>query len=335
MCGQDTKRSVVLGAVLCGILLTQSACSLPSSESLPSFNAPSVSQAKAQVRKSRLVPKLDARALINSSVLTVGIKTRTTTAPFVMSSSTSSTDFSGIDVDYAYALADELGLQVKFVEVSDVGKSLGKDCDIVLNAKTGEATTAKVIGNYAEAAAALFSKGKSAPVQVSDLTGKRLALQKGSLSELVLRKTSLSMLELSCANLNEAFEKLDQGEVDYVLCEAYAGAYLSKFMDGVSCVGTLDIPLATGIATDVKNTDLQAAILAASSALQSNGVYDLIRARWIGSTFAISSTSQIKGVSTSPTQTENTQTTTTSETADTKPKASDAPATPGSNAVHL
>lgn len=284
--------------VLCSTMMVLAGCSLPTADSLPSFNSPTVSQAQAQARKD-LVPKLDNSCLLSSSILTVGVKRNTITAPFVMSSSSSSSELTGFDIDYAYTLADALGLQIKFVEVSDVGRSLGKTCDVVFNAKAGETTTAKVIGNYAESAAALFAKGKTGPIQASDLTGKRVALQKGSLSELALKKTSISMMEVSCTNLNEAFDKLAQGEVDYVLCEAYAGAYLSKYSDGINCVGTLEKPISTGIAVAAKNTTLQAALSNVVSQVQSNGVYDLIRARWLGPTFAISSSSLIKGVTVS------------------------------------
>ena len=150
-----------LCAVLSLSLLSVSACSLDNILGAQGITTTSVQDAQSQARQA-LSPKVNDSALIAPNTLTVGVKVRASSAPFVMSSSDASSELSGFDIDLAYALGDALGLKVNFVEVQDAGKSLGKSCDIILSAKKDDARTAKVIGSYAESAAALFGKNKSA-----------------------------------------------------------------------------------------------------------------------------------------------------------------------------
>ena len=340
--------------ILCVLLTVStlgiSACSFDTVLGEQGIKTTSAQDAQTQASQA-LSPKVNDSALIDPKTLTVGIKTRAATAPFVMNPKDSSAELSGFDIDLAYALADALGLKVNFVEVSDAAKSLGKTCDVMLSAKKDDARSAKVVGAYAESAAALFGKNKSTTPKAQDLQGKRLALQKGSLSELVLKRSSLTMVEVPCQNLNEAFDALAQGSVDYVLCEAYTGAYLGKNIDGVSCVGTLDLPNASGVAVDAKNTTLQTAVQTALSDLQSNGIYQLIRTRWVGSQEPFSQSAQIKGLIKPKPKDPNTQDATSgtsssdqksNKSADAKntsdagdKSANPSPQTAGSNAVNI
>lgn len=241
LCSQVTLLSV----------LALGGCSLSSVE-LSTLEKPSVQQAQS-ASQAKLTPKVTDDNLVTPQTLTVGIKMSSTIAPFVMQADNS--ELSGLDVDLAYALGDALGLKVSFVEISDVGRSLGKTCDIVLNAKQDETTVAKIVGGYAESAAALFGKSTGEPLKASNLSGKRVALQKGSISELAYKRSGLTMKPVECSNLNEAFDAVQSGKADYVLCEAYAGAYMAKPLTNITCVGTLDKPVQAGIAVASKKRD--------------------------------------------------------------------------------
>lgn len=313
LCSQVTLLSV----------LALGGCSLSSVE-LPTLEKPSVQQAQS-ASQAKLTPKVTDDNLVTPQTLTVGIKMSSNIAPFVMQ-----TDYSGLcglDVDLAYALGDALGLKVSFVEISDVGRSLGKTCDIVLNAKQNETTVAKIVGGYAESAAALFGKSTGEPLKASNLSGKRVALQKGSISELAYKRSGLTMKPIECSNLNEAFDAVQSGKADYVLCEAYAGAYMAKPLTNITCVGTLDKPVQAGIAVASKNETLQHALEQVSSTIQENGILQLIRSRWVGSRIVFSADTQIKGMP-AP-QTKN------SESSESKDKDASNTSSAGSNAVNI
>lgn len=313
LCSQVTLLSV----------LALGGCSLSSVE-LPTLEKPSVQQAQS-ASQAKLTPKVTDDNLVTPQTLTVGIKMSSTIAPFVMQADNS--ELSGLDVDLAYALGDALGLKVSFVEISDVGRSLGKTCDIVLNAKQDETTVAKIVGGYAESAAALFGKSTGEPLKASNLSGKRVALQKGSISELAYKRSGLTMKPVECSNLNEAFDAVQSGKADYVLCEAYAGAYMAKPLTNITCVGTLDKPVQAGIAVASKNETLQHALEQVSSTIQGNGILQLIRSRWVGSRIVFSADTQIKGMP-AP-QTKN------SESSESKDKDASNTSSAGSNAVNI
>ena len=50
------------------------------------------------------------------------------------------------------------------------------------------------------------------------------------------------------SNINECFEALESGEVDYVICDSTAGGYLARLMSEVSYVGALEAPSTLGVA---------------------------------------------------------------------------------------
>ena len=96
-----------------------------------------------------------------------------------------------------------------------------------------------------------------------------MGLQSGSVSQRLLSQTDLRMLETSYDNLNEAFEALAAGEIDFVCCD-------------LNFAGTLDVPTAEGIAVAADNTALQVNVQSALDTVSSNGLMTLVRVKWIG-----------------------------------------------------
>ena len=163
-------------------------------------------------------PTVSTPAIIEDGYLTVGLRTAETTAPFCIVQS--SGEVSGMDIEIASLLADALGLKVRFVNVVSVEASLGVDCDIVMNVAVGDAGGATVVGAYAENATALFRVGGSGIASADELYGATVGLQSGSVSQRALAEQGIGMYENSYDNLNEAFEALAAGEVQYVCCAA-------------------------------------------------------------------------------------------------------------------
>lgn len=292
-----TPRALAAIAVL-AVTIILAGCSIgPLSFDLGSFMTPtSVSDAKT-ARRSERTSAIPSGTTIEDGTLTVGLRVSSSTAPLCYT--TSDGEYAGIDVDVAAAIADQLGLDVKYVSVSGVSTNLGSTCDIVMDVKSSEDSKCTVVGSYVESASALFHRGGATTLASSDLSGKSVSLQAGSVSGRTLSNTTLVLTERSCSNLNEAFESLEAGSVDFALCDAYAGAYLASAYRDISLVGTLDTPLPAGIAVASDNTDFQTSIQGALNSIQANGVMGIIRSRWIGGMGDLTSSNQIQGITSS------------------------------------
>ena len=284
-----------------------SGCNLPASPGgEPSNDTSSRTQVQQTVQDS---------ALVNAGTLTVGVNLDAAMAPLCYEQNG---DARGLDADLASALAGQMGLKVKFVNVSSPASSLGTVCDVVMGQRASTEGVYTLAGTYAESASAFFHKGDTGIAKVDDLSSKRLGLQGGSVSEAALDRTGLTVEKKGYGKVNDAFAALESGDVDYVLCEAYAGAYLAhSAYEDVRFVGTLNRPEAEGIACSNSNTELSSAVSSALDTLKGNGVYSLIRSRWLGDFDSIEAeTDQVKNI---PTKQEGTAgaTTTGSSTAGT------------------
>lgn len=259
-----------------------------------------VAEARAQ-RVAALSPAVGASDLAQENTLTVGLLVGNT-APLVISSGADGKAASGIDVDTAYALADALGLpNVSFKAVASAAEGLANGCDVVMGVSAAEAgASATVLGNYAQDALGVFGKADSgsAPAQAtaSDLAGKTVAVQAGSASQTYLMRSGLSYSEKPVTNLNEAFEALAAGEADYVVCDAYSGAYLACLYEGVGFAGSLNDAEALGVAVASPDSVLGAAVGAALDQIQANGVAALAKQRWVGELPEVSASTLVGGL---------------------------------------
>ena len=243
----------------------------------------------ASVAKVQAIPD---ESLVVPGTLTVGLETSSVGAPFVIVDAAGG--LAGIDIDLAAALASDLGLAVSFVEVPNVDGALeGGACDVVMDVSASRSGSAIVLGDYYEVATALFGKDATGVVTVAELAGKTVGLQAGSVSEGVLNSVVLDMARQQYANLNEAFAALAQDEVDYVLCDAYAGAYLASAYEGIGFAGVLNAPTAVGIGVRRDNAAVQTAVEESLGALMVNGTYDVVRGRWLGGMGAVSASEVI------------------------------------------
>ena len=253
----------------------------------------SVAEARAQ-RRSELTQTVDDADLVTPGTLTVGIRV-SGTAPFVVTGSGDSS-YEGIDVDTAYALADALGLaHVEFVTVQSVSSGLS-ECDVVMGVGSDE-RGATVIGSYAQSALGVFSGSDAVPpISASDLTGATVGVQANSVSQAALDDLGLVVVEETFSNLNDAFEALASGSVDYVVCDAYAGAYLACVHGGISFAGTLDTPGTVGVAVSSDATSLASSVQAALDQIQTNGVAEIAKSRWVGGFPALTEATRVTGL---------------------------------------
>lgn len=318
--GQRSRKTVRATIVALAVAMTLSGCTIPfvnvevpidlptpssinlpdidlSGLNLPRITLPiGVTTSVDEARQTTMGGKastVDESALVQPGYLTAGVKVSSSMAPLCVEGEGGS--IYGLDVDVAAALASELGLRVRFVPVTDES-SLGSECDVIMGSTTDNPDHISVAGVYVESAACFFQRGESSVPAVTDLGGKSVGVQGGSVSETVLNQTALKMSQKGYVNLNEAFDALAAGEVDYVLCEAYPGAYLAALKGGISFAGSLEPPETSGVAVLTSNDELASQVHTAFEAISQNGVLESTRARWVGSMPVLTTDSQIKDV---------------------------------------
>ena len=290
-------RNKTLGR--CGVALLSAVaavslagCSNPVSAIQQTFGTPSVAEARAKQAAS-VSAQVSTPAIIKQGTLTVGLDT-SSSAPMCVTSQDGT--FQGYDVDMAYAIADEMGLDVEFVSVTNVSQALGQTCDVVMGASASGSGGATVVGTYAEDAVGFFHKGGEQVAAKQDLVGKTIGVQDGSTSQQLLKRSDLEARQESFKNLNDAFDALEQGIVDYVLCDAFSGAYLQSAYTDIAFCGSFDVPSVVGVGVAATNTELQTVVKTAVDKVTSGGVAQIVRAKWLGGLSQLSDSSQVSGI---------------------------------------
>lgn len=271
---------------------------------LAGCGAQSASTGSGGEQKSSALEPVVTEGLKQPGTLVIGIR-GSAIAPFVVTSLNSLDTATGLDIELGAALADELGLEASFVNVDEVHQALSDTCDVVMDVSTDEANGFDVVGDYAETALSLFYKGEAATVSVDDIKGTRVALQEGSSAQMALRVTALEAKEVSCSTLNQAFDALDEGDADYVLCHASSGAYLTLWREGVSFAGAFSEPTVQGIAIPSGDGMVSSSVRSAYQELQNNGVLAEIRRSWLGDLPQLTSASVIANIPTRETSGES------------------------------
>ena len=264
--------------------------SVPSSSSSDSSSAASSESSSNSSSSSAGA----VEGLKKAGVLTVGVRP-SLSAPFITNSNES---LEGLDVDLGATLADDLGLSVEFVSVEDIPKALSENCDMVMGVTESEASGFDVVNPYTQTALALFHHGEPAVLNIPDIVGKTVGVQDESPAQVALRLTPLEAVESPVSSVNEAFDALDRGSVDLVLCNSSSGAYLSSWRDGVSFAGALEEPASVGMAVASGEGPVQAAVKKAFEDIKQNGLLDEVRRTWLGNLPALSKDSVISGIAT-------------------------------------
>ena len=182
------------------------------------------------------------------------------------------------------------------MSVSNASQALGQTCDVVMGASASSTGGVTVVGAYAEDAVGFFHKGSEQVAAKEDLVGKTIGVQDGSTSQQLLKRSDLEARQESFENLNDAFDALEQGIVDYVLCDAFSGAYLQAGYGDIAFCGSLNVPQSVGVGVAATNTELQSAVKAAVDKVTSDGVSDVVRSRWLGGLTPLGDASQVSGI---------------------------------------
>lgn len=251
----------------------------------------SVSEATAEAQ-AKMVPQVSAVALHEEGTLVVGIKQD---VQLLMSIISDAGTFQGLDIDLASDIAQHLGLKVRFVSVEDAADGFSQGCDIVMDMTDGEEDGVSVVGTYAESALAAFGRNVDGTLTADQMGGKRVAVQMGSEAQSVMSHAEPSVTVAMAINLNDCFHMLEAGEADYVVCSAYQGAFLARYIAKISYGGTIGDIAKIGIGVEASNTELASAITNAEAAVEQDGTYGLIRQKWLDGVPHLDGTTAISG----------------------------------------
>ena len=264
-------RAIVACAVLCvGICMLAGCTSYPSVEDA--------------LKDADLQPTVSSGATLEPGVLTVGVNA--SNAPYAWPVTVGQTTvLDGIDVDVAVAMAERMGLTVKFVDVASDYEAAAKGlCDVVMGASTMTLPGSEVlVGNYLETAPSIFAKNATSIVTVEQLGTSTVGVQSDSLSARTVAAMVPTAVLSPFGTLNDAFSALEAGSVQYVACDSFMGGYLATGFSDTAFAGTLSLPETRGVAVAASNVELQNAVTDAVDQVTSSGELQAIREVWVGS----------------------------------------------------
>lgn len=249
-----------------------------------------------QIEYETVTPAVSDDALVTPGTLTVALDT--SDAPQAMQDADG--ELTGYAVDAARALASRMGLKVAFVDASSADSALGdKKADIFIgeiNSTDGDVSS---LGTCLYDAASVFgrtSDGGSLNVSTDTLNTSTLGVQMSSASQEALAKQSITANQKTYPNINECFEALESGEVDYVICDSTAGGYLARLMSEISYVGALEAPSTLGVAGASSNDELCRAVSDALDAITVDGTLEAVHCVWYGTMPYDLTTKTVSGV---------------------------------------
>lgn len=266
---------------------------------LSTFTTPTIDQ----IERQTVTPTVSDDALVTPGTLTVALDT--SDAPQAMQGADG--NLTGYAVDAARALASRMGLKVAFVDASSADSALGdKKADIFIgdiNSADGDIST---LGTCLYDAAAVFGKtsdGESLSVSTETLNTATLGVQTSSASQEALAKQSITANQKTFSNINECFEALESGEIDYVICDSTAGGYLARLMSQISYFGALETPSTLGVAGLAANDELCRAVSDALDGITVDGTLEAVHSVWYGTMPYDLTTKTVSGADVQPTDT--------------------------------
>ncbi len=237
--------------------------------------------------------KLSTPAIGEAGVLRVGVNTNN--SPLA---GKSGDHIIGIDVDIAAALANQLGLKVKVVDVygDAAGAIDDNEVDIALGIDSTSSTKGYWLSaQYFPTGVALFELASSTKTTPTATSNPKVAAQVSSKSAWAVNNIFGEDSLESVSDLATAFSDLESGKAEYVASDAVIGLYAaSRANVDVKIVALLDTVSGYCAMAKQDNTELQDAVSDALSTITSNGVVDVIEDKWLGQTVDLSSLPRIE-----------------------------------------
>jgi len=198
----------------------------------------------------------------------------------------------GLDIDVAAALAEQLGLTLKILNVkpSEAATALADGtADVVFSIGFSDAGLANtsLAGSYLTDAPSFFmgtdtTASIEPSITLSTLRATKIAVQSESAAYWKLASELGTETLVVFPTLREAITAADTHEVDLAAGDAIVAGYIIRDFPNVHLAGQLEpaVPIGVGVLPD--NADLQTAVRGALDALAADRVLDAIRAKWVG-----------------------------------------------------
>lgn len=241
-----------------------------------------------------LEPTVSDELLVNSETLTVGVDTSQPPFASIVTAEAeedeaSTNEIVGFDVDVAAALADELGLKLDVIDISDTTASEALESgevDIVMSASPASTSDVDIfVGPYVDNGPAIFgleNTSSSETFDASILEDYTVGAYDGSVAaNTVLNYCDSDNLVLY-DTVEDMFQALEDGEINYVAADMVSGGYVSTLYSGVECVGTLDSSSGCYIALGSSSEELSETLTTALETIDGNGVLDTVISKWCG-----------------------------------------------------
>lgn len=266
-----TISRVAMGVCACALAVGLTGCAL-------------TTPSRAEVEHETIEPTLSAADLVEDGYLTVAMDT--TDAPQALTDANG--EPSGYYGDLARAFAQRTGLKVKVVSAGSAAASVSEGkADIFIGAQASDAADGlTVFGSVVENGSALYAKtadgsNEVPTVSATALSGATVAVQDASASQDALNRAGIDASQTVFENVNQCFEALDAGEVQYVACDATAGSYLARAYQGVVFVGTISSVSSYGIAAPADSA-VASEIASVYEEMLDDGTIDAIHTIWYG-----------------------------------------------------
>lgn len=203
----------------------------------------------------------------------------------------------GFDVDFAYALAEEMGVEIEYVPTAWDGIFNGVNTgqyDMIISCVsiTPERVEAfSMTKPYLANGIVIVSSTNSDPVDaIEGLAGKKVGVQLETTADIAAKKFIADGYDMDLSQFDsvmEAFTAMKGGSIDYVLVDSSVGGfYISTDPDSYKITSGLLSNEPIGICINKDNTELTEKVNAAIKALQDNGKMTEISKKWFSEDFA-------------------------------------------------
>ncbi|MEG2261878.1 MAG: transporter substrate-binding domain-containing protein [Raoultibacter sp.] len=204
----------------------------------------------------------------------------------------------GLDVDIAAALADELGLTLKIVDVgSDPEGALANgDIDIVMSLDKADTTlTCWLSDPYIQTSVALFAPASTTAAPAVG-SAPVIAAQASSMSAWEVNNQFGDASLVSSGDLKSVFSSVETGAAAYVAADAVIGSYVAHTNSIDShIVALMKQPSGYCIGITKANTALSTAVSEALKTITTNGMVAVIESKWLGSTLDLTKVPLMEG----------------------------------------
>lgn len=201
----------------------------------------------------------------------------------------------GYDIDFGYALAEKLGLELVHINTAWDGifQGIDQNYDVVISAvtitderKETMSFSSPYINNYQAVVVPMDYEGEISGF--NDLDGMSIAVQKETTSDVLMSDYidtgSITATVSANEKITTCFTQLGNGEVDVVVVDStvaigYVASNPDKFK--IALVDDSE-PEQFGVAMGLENAELKAAIDEAIAQLEEEGFFDELVEYWFG-----------------------------------------------------